>query len=234
MEAFILSFFKGSELKFLFITLLIFTFISSVSAHFYLSNQVKYFKKTIPQLKNSYKTLNANINKSKKKISFYSLVIDVQQLLDEFKMNVKNYSTYDLAYIIAKESKRHHIDPYLVLAMIKTESSFRIKVVSYKGAVGLMQLLPNTAYYISDKRSDLNLNNRHELFDPVANIRVGINYFAYLKDKFNGNEKYAIMAYNFGPTNLKKYLSRNYSLPSFYYNRVMANYKNILKMNNQT
>jgi len=228
-----LNFFKGSEIKFLLIIILIFTFISSVSAHFYVSTQVKGFGNTIPQLKNSYKTLSANINKSKKKISFYSLVIDIQQLLDEFGMNVSNYSTYDLAYTIAKESKQHHIDPYLILAMIKTESSFRIKVVSYKGAVGLMQLLPDTAYYISDKRSDLNLNKRHELFDPVANIRVGINYFAYLKDKFNGNEKYAIMAYNFGPTNLKKYLARNYSLPSFYYNRVMASYKNILKMNNQ-
>lgn len=233
MEAFILSFFKESELKFLFITLLIFAFISSVSAHFYVSSQVESFKQSVPQLKNSFNTLNANINKSRRKISFYTRVIDVQQLLDEFKINVNNYSTYDLAYTIAKESKQHQIDPYLILVMIKTESSFRIKVVSYKGAVGLMQLLPNTAYYISDKRSDLSLNNRHELFDPVANITVGINYFAYLKDKFNGNEKYAIMAYNFGPTNLKKYLSRNYSLPSFYYNRVMANYKNILKMNNQ-
>jgi len=228
-----LNFFKGSEVKFLFIILLIFTFISTVSAHFYVSNQVKRFDENIPQLKNSYKTLSANINKTRKKISFYSQVIDVQQLLDEFDISTKNYSTYDLAYTIAKESKQHQIDPYLILAMIKTESSFRIKVVSYKGAVGLMQLLPDTAYYISDKRSDLNLNKRNELFDPVANIRVGINYFAYLKDKFNGNEKYAIMAYNFGPTNLKKYLSRNYSLPSFYYNRVMANYKNILKMNNQ-
>lgn len=228
-----MNFFKGSEVKFLFIILLIFTFISTVSAHFYVSNQVKRFDENIPQLKNSYKTLSANINKTRKKISFYSQVIDVQQLLDEFDISTKNYSTYDLAYTIAKESKQHQIDPYLILAMIKTESSFRIKVVSYKGAVGLMQLLPDTAYYISDKRSDLNLNKRNELFDPVANIRVGINYFAYLKDKFNGNEKYAIMAYNFGPTNLKKYLSRNYSLPSFYYNRVMANYKNILKMNNQ-
>lgn len=228
-----MQFLKGKELKYFLVILLTFTFISSVSAHYYVSSQIENLQKSSNQLKNSYNKISGKIKNSKAKVSFYSKVVDIQQLLEESNINIDDYSTSDLAYIIAKESEQNKIDPYLIVALIKTESSFRIKVVSYKGAVGLMQLLPNTAYYISDKVNDLKLNKRNELFNPVTNIKIGINYFSYLKDKFHGNEKYAIMAYNFGPTNLKKYISRNYSLPHFYYNRVMANYKNILETNNQ-
>jgi soluble lytic murein transglycosylase len=223
---------KGSALKYFFIVILSFTFISSVSAHFYVSYQIQTLEKAYPALKETYAKLDSEIKSNNEKISFYSKVLDIKNLLSELKINIKNYSRTDLAYTIVKESAKHNIDPYLVIALIRTESSFRSHIVSYKGAVGLMQLLPNTAYYISQKVNELDYAKRKELFDPIKNIKYGINYFAYLKNKFNGNEQYAIMAYNLGPTNLNRYLNRDY-VPKFYYNRVMANYKRILEINGQ-
>lgn len=224
---------NSKALKCFLIIILTFTFISSVSAHFYVSYQIQNLENTYPQLKEKYTQIDTEIKNNREKIAFYSKVLDIKRLLSELKINIKNYSKTDLAYTIVKESAKHNIDPYLIIALIRTESSFRSHVISYKGAVGLMQVLPNTAYYISQKVDELDYRKKNELFDPIKNITFGINYFAYLKNKFNGNEQYAIMAYNLGPTNLNRYLNKRDYLPKFYYNRVMANYERILEINSQ-
>jgi soluble lytic murein transglycosylase len=138
----------------------------------------------------------------------------------------------DLAYLIVSESSKYAVDPYVVLALIKTESSFNRYSVSSKGAMGLMQLLPGTARYISDKSEDLSIGRTDELFDPVTNIKLGIGYYAYLIDKYN-SQKYAVIAYNMGPGNVRKRLKEGSPLPLTYYKKVMKNYRLIVSLGNK-
>lgn len=96
-------------------------------------------------------------------------------------------------------------DPALVLAMIQTESSFRQDVVSPRGAVGLMQVMPDTGRWVAGRiglkeYSDSHLQDRH------WNMIIGISYIQYLQREFGGSLPQAIAAYNAGPTRVHGWL----------------------------
>lgn len=112
-----------------------------------------------------------------------------------------------LAAVIIRESRLLGFDPLVTASLIKSESTFNRLAVSPKGAIGLMQLLPTTASYIS-KRAGLNWNGVQALYSPAGNIRLGLLYLSYLLERFNGNWDLALGAYNWGPGNLNKSLAR--------------------------
>ena len=87
------------------------------------------------------------------------------------------------------------VDASLISAVIKAESDFDPTVVSHKGATGLMQLMPATAtrFGVDDPR------------DPVQNMRAGVEYLAWLLDRFDGSVELALAGYNAGEGNVKKY-----------------------------
>lgn len=91
--------------------------------------------------------------------------------------------------IIQKAAKRHGVNPALVKSVIATESCYREMVVSYKGASGLMQLMPETA-------AELGV---FDIFDPEENINAGTRYLGWLLRHYNGSVTHAIAAYNAGP-----------------------------------
>src|SRR5690606_29304951 len=82
-----------------------------------------------------------------------------------------------------------------VRAVIHAESAFRESVISRKGAVGLMQLMPATARDMGVKDS----------LSPTQNIHGGVKYLAYLLKLYGGNETLALAAYNAGPGAVKRY-----------------------------
>jgi soluble lytic murein transglycosylase-like protein len=88
-------------------------------------------------------------------------------------------------------TKLHGVDPYLVLALIETESNYDSKAVSKKGAVGMMQLMPATA-------SRYGMRFESELLDPRKNILWGVHHLKDLLDKYNGHWALALSAYNAG------------------------------------
>ena len=92
-------------------------------------------------------------------------------------------------------AKRHGVDPLLVRAIIRVESNFDPKAVSPKGAVGLMQLMPETAMRYG-------VENR---FDATQNIDGGVRYMRDLMAMFNGNLSLALAAYNAGEGAVLKY-----------------------------
>jgi hypothetical protein len=89
----------------------------------------------------------------------------------------------------------HGVSPRLVKFIIWTESQGNPRKVSRKGAKGLMQLMPVVVkhYKVSDP------------YDPVANIRGGVQYLVNLLEEFSGNIPLALAAYNAGPTAVRKY-----------------------------
>lgn len=104
-------------------------------------------------------------------------------------------SLYPLEYeeTIRAASSRHDMDPALVAAVIHTESGFDPAARSDQNAYGLMQLVPETAGYISD-RSGIAGDYR----DPRVNIRMGVWYLGYLEERYAGSERLMLAAYNSG------------------------------------
>ena len=96
----------------------------------------------------------------------------------------------------------------LIYAFIHQESNFNTNAKSRKGAVGLMQLMPSTAKFIS-KNKKINKNNSNILKEPLLNIELGQDYIDYLlKLKIvDNNLVYMASAYKAGPGNLKKWLN---------------------------
>ncbi|MDR2351772.1 MAG: lytic transglycosylase domain-containing protein, partial [Deltaproteobacteria bacterium] len=90
---------------------------------------------------------------------------------------------------ILAASRRYNLEPALIAAIIKAESAFDPKAVSWAGARGLMQLMPNTAKLVGVSDS----------FDPEQNIMGGSKYLRMMLNRFNGNLTLAIAAYNCGP-----------------------------------
>ena len=105
--------------------------------------------------------------------------------------------------IVEEETEVSGIETEVILSLIKVESGFREKVVSRKGAVGLMQVLPETAKWISDKEKLFPHDKEFDLYDYRDNIKIGTAYFKYLNKKYDGDLEKILAAYNAGTNRVK-------------------------------
>ncbi|MDK2807248.1 lytic transglycosylase domain-containing protein [Thermoanaerobacterium thermosaccharolyticum] len=102
-------------------------------------------------------------------------------------------------------SNQYGVDPYLVFAMIKAESNFNPDIVSSKGAIGLMQVIPETGIWVANYIGIENFNV-NMLYNPDYNINIGTWYLKYLLKQFNNNITLAVAAYNGGSGNVSNWL----------------------------
>ena len=98
---------------------------------------------------------------------------------------------------IKAESARNNLDPYLVASLIRQESEFDPRAVSYANAYGLMQLLPSVGKQLA-REEGISHFETFQLLDPAMNIRLGTRYLRQMLDKFGGVQEYALAAYNAG------------------------------------
>ncbi len=117
--------------------------------------------------------------------------------------------------LIYEKAKKYDVDPALVAAVIEQESRFKPRAKSQVGAKGLMQLMPRTGRWMGAR----------DLYDPEQNIDAGVKYIKYLNERFNGDLKKTIAAYNGGEGNVMRYRG----IPPFretrqYVKKVLKNY----------
>lgn len=145
-------------------------------------------------------------NLCKKLIIVLLLFIIIVVILKE--CNIYNYvlkQFYPTKYseYVEQYSKEYNVDYLLIYSIIKAESNFNKNAVSSSDAKGLMQIMDSTA----DEFLESNEKNNFDILDPQTNIEIGIKYYAYLSNKYNGNMLLALTAYNAGIGNVSDWIS---------------------------
>ncbi len=114
--------------------------------------------------------------------------------------------TYPMPYrdTIFDQARINQLDPYLVLAVIRVESKFNPAAESKKGALGLMQVMPETAEWIA-RQTGIPFTPEM-LLDPHYNISIGIWYLNDLRREFGNNWTLVVAAYNGGRGNVRQWL----------------------------
>lgn len=116
---------------------------------------------------------------------------------------------YKLEYdeYVYKYSEEKNIDPLLIFSIIKNESNFNRNITSSSGAIGLMQLMENTAIERANEIGE-EIIVKESLYNPQKNIKLGIDYYSCLLNKYNQNDLLALAAYNAGMGNVDEWIKK--------------------------
>ncbi|MGI6217276.1 MAG: lytic transglycosylase domain-containing protein [Coriobacteriales bacterium] len=119
------------------------------------------------------------------------------------------YYKLDYEEYIQEAADTYKVNPYWIAAMIKCESDFDPEAVSSAGAIGLMQMMPSTADWVSQKGLvDSSIYDPDNLTDPETNINYGTAYLRYLVERYHEMNP-AIAAYNAGISNVDEWLQED-------------------------
>ena len=120
--------------------------------------------------------------------------------------NLERYREYNIPRELAEQiydnAVKAEVDPDLAFGLVHAESSFKNSATSHVGAVGLTQLMPRTAEWLEPGVT------RSQLRNPETNLRIGLGYLKTLVDKYDGDTKLALLAYNRGPGTVDRVLKR--------------------------
>ena len=143
------------------------------------------------------------------------LLWEEQIPIDPFSLpKIFNQILYPRPYlnIVRKYARKYKLSTYVAYSLIRQESLFREGAVSRSNAQGLMQILPTTGKWLAKK---ILKNKKFHLMQPDANIHLGSYYFYKLLKKYKQDFRWAAIAYNGGPGNLKKW-EKKYFRDDFY------------------
>ena len=132
------------------------------------------------------------------------------------KYRAKGYNvTPTMAEAIHAAAVEAGIAPEVAFGLVRTESAFRNSATSHVGAIGLTQLMPATARWLEPGTT------RRDLRDPETNARIGFRYLARLIDRYDGDTRLALTAYNRGPGTVDRVLRRGGDPDNGYADKVL-------------
>lgn len=184
----------------------------------------KLFEDALTELKGLVKRDNSNLRDN-----YYNLILCLEKLkrfqqahgyadrLSNFRpLRGKNNAVpielyrrlYPLYYVdlLQKHTTTYEIDPLFVAAMIREESRYNADVVSYAGAIGLMQIMPANGPEFASRLKIPRFNTKM-LYDPDINIQMGSWYMKSLMDQFDNNHALVAGAYNGGPGRMRRWIA---------------------------
>ena len=177
------------------------------------------------QLKTDRQTKNDEIRAKESAAEKPDEELEIAKAISACRSSLDEKDISCFANIVREESNKCGYDWELILAIIRTESKFDVQAKSNKGAIGLMQVMPNTAKWLSP-RLGLKYGGLSSLYDPRYNVKLGTHYLYMMHQRFGTIEK-ALAAYNRGPTGLTRYLAQGRKFPSRYLEKVMGYYKEL-------
>ncbi len=214
--------------------LVVFGFLGGISGSInYLNGVPTYYSSVMTSLDQRH---FLKINREQEYQNFHVTLREKQRIKNKIFDVISSYSTgldgASLSKIpqwIYEESRKYDTDPFLLTALIVTESSFNNWAKSRQGALGLMQIRPRTGHAMA---TEVNLpwEGKPTLFKPESNIALGTYYLNKLQNRFN-DVKLALEAYNHGPTKLERYIQQGKRLPVDYSNKVLKIY-DLIRSNN--
>ena len=185
--------------------------------------RLKLFEDALTELEGLVKRDNSNLQDN-----YYNLILCLEKLkkfqqaygyadrLSRFqplrgKNNAIPIELYRLLYplyyidLLQKHTTKYEIDPLFVAAMIREESRYNADIVSYAGAVGLMQIMPANGPEFAS-RLKIPQFNTEMLYNPDINIQMGSWYMKSLMDQFDNNHALVAGAYNGGPGRMRRWI----------------------------
>lgn len=123
-------------------------------------------------------------------------------------MHQKDLREYPFRYVslIREYSEKYSLDPYLVLSIMRCESSLESDAISPKGARGLMQIMPDTGEWIAHKLDLDDIYTEEMLFEPERNIEFSCWFLNFLSGRFDKNMNQIVCAYNAGHKTVQNWL----------------------------
>lgn len=162
------------------------------------------------------------IGKQNERIEELERKIQILDIIEEYQIGFFDDEIYQMTNVIYDQSRKLSLDPFLVLAVIMTESSFKRNQVSEMGAVGLMQVMPSIGLDVA-LRWGIDWPSEEALRNPAINIEIGSDYLFELILKFR-DLRHALIAYNLGETVTREYQIYGVAPPAGYYWKVKDNY----------
>ena len=185
--------------------------------------RLKLFEDALTELEGLVKRDNSNLRDN-----YYNLILCLEKLnrfqqahgyadrLSRFqplrgKNNAIPIELYRLLYplyytdLLQKHTTKYEIDPFFVAAMIREESRYNAEIVSYAGAIGLMQIMPATGQHIAN-RLKMPKFSKNMLYQPDLNVQMGTWYMKSLMDQFDNNHALVAGAYNGGPGRMRRWI----------------------------
>lgn len=158
-------------------------------------------------------------------------IFNIEQIILQ-NIYPKKYEEY-----VEKYAEENNIDPLLIFSIIKAESNFKENAESSSGAVGLMQLMEETAKEIAESMDEPILE-KEDLKEAETNIKIGIKYYSILQKNYDGNMLLALTAYNAGIGNVNTWIKNGiiksdgsdienipYKETNMYVRKIIRNYK---------
>ncbi|MFN3696426.1 MAG: lytic transglycosylase domain-containing protein [Pseudobdellovibrio sp.] len=157
-----------------------------------------------------------------------SIEVEIYNLVKKHVPKQNQKDIENITKAILEESNKYEIDPVFIVSIIKTESSFNPNAKGTSGEIGLMQLMPKTGEYIAQKIKMKHFAGSKTLRDPIKNIKIGVAYINYLREKFDNTAYKYVPAYNMGPGKLTKSIGQSIR-PKIYPAKVIKFYESFYK-----